>query len=205
MSSYLVALNVVDRPCLVIGSGREAVEKARRLADAGARVTVIGAAPDPTLRAMAEAGVIGLRERSFDLDLDLVEVPFVIVSSLDDVAFNERLRARVTPLGALVCCLDAPTQCDFFHTAQAPCGPLTLAVASNGAAPMLARRLRDELVRQLATPMTVLGDAVISLRRALPKSERRARLAEALDGFSVDLQVKLPRWLAGDSKDPAGH
>lgn len=57
---------------------------------------------------------------------------------------------------------------------------------------MLARRLRDELVRQLDAPMRALGDAVVALRAGSAPGARRAVISKALEGFSIEIRVNLP-------------
>ncbi|HPX42618.1 MAG TPA: NAD(P)-dependent oxidoreductase, partial [Candidatus Hydrogenedentes bacterium] len=41
MTLYPISLNIAGKPCLVAGGGRIALPKARHLAEAGARVTVV--------------------------------------------------------------------------------------------------------------------------------------------------------------------
>lgn len=198
MSALVVALQVKGRRCLVLGGGAEALSKSRRLTDAGARVTVVAPALDAELRDMVERGEIDWAPRDFDPSLDLDARPFVVVSAIEDLSRRVAVRASCAAAGSLLCCVDAPQHCDFFFTAQGDCGPMTLAIASEGKAPLLARVLRDELVRQLDAPLRLLGDALVALRNRCPPAERRARLSKALEGFGVEIRVRLPNALLRD-------
>src|SRR6516225_10095796 len=51
-SFYPVSLDVVGRPCLVVGGGPVAARKARGLADCGASVTVIAPTLGPEMAAL---------------------------------------------------------------------------------------------------------------------------------------------------------
>lgn len=190
MTAFVVALQVQGRRCLVVGGGAEATSKALRLVDAGGEVTVVSREIEAPLELARARGALAWTARGFDPALDLAEPPFVVIST--DETAHEEVRAASKAVGALVCCVDAPRLCDFYLTAQGACGPMTLAVASEGRAPMLARRLKEELVRQLDAPMRALGDAVVALRAGTAPGARRAVISKALEGFSIEIRVNLP-------------
>jgi len=60
---YPVALDLRDRPCLVVGGGPVAEGKVEGLLDAGARVTVVSPALTERLAAWATEGRIAHRQR----------------------------------------------------------------------------------------------------------------------------------------------
>jgi len=196
MTAFVAALVVAGRRCLVLGGDREALEKSRRLSAAGAIVTVVAAEVLPEIEADAARGAVRLERREFDPATDLAPPPFVIVSARIDDAFSAQLHDLARGVGAVLCCVDQPARCDFFHTAQGDAGGLTLAVATDGRAPSVARRLRDDLVAGLDGPLRALVAAVVALRAATPPEARRRRMAEALEGFGVTVTVRLPPWLA---------
>lgn len=193
MSAFVVALQVEGRRCLVLGGGAEAHDKAKKLLAAGAHVTVIAPSLDADLAALVSAGAVPWEARAFDPARDLTPRPALVVAT--EPASHEAVFAACRAAGVLVCCVDAPARCDFFHTAQGDCGPLTLAVASGGQAPALAKALRDQLVAQLEAPLRTLADALVALRAATAPAARRRVMREALEGFSVDVRVSLPAWL----------
>jgi siroheme synthase-like protein len=193
MTAFVVALQVEGRRCLVLGGGAEAHDKAKKLLAAGGVITVIAPLLDAALAALAVEGTVRWEARGFDPARDLAPRPFVVVATVpeDHPTVFEACREA----GVLVCCVDAPARCDFFHTAQGACGPLTLAVASGGQAPSLAKALRDQLVAQLDAPVRALADALVALRAATAPDQRRSVMRAALQGFAVDVRVSLPSWL----------
>lgn len=195
MSAFVVALQVRGRRCLVLGGGAEAHDKAKKLLTAGGEVTVIAPTVDADLAALAAAGRLRWEARAFDLVRDLALRPFVVVAT--EPESHAAVFEACQEAGVLVCCVDAPSRCDFFHTAQGGCGPLTLAVASGGQAPALARALRDQLVAQLDAPIRALAGALVALRAETPPDQRRGAMRAALEGFVVDVRVTLPSWLSG--------
>lgn len=198
MTAFLASLVVRDRACLVVGGDAEAAEKSARLAAAGGRVTVLAPEVVDGLRELHARGVVRWLPRGFDAALDLSPPPFVVISTILDDGFSADLQGRARAVGAIVCCVDQPARCDFFHTAQGDVGGITLGFASDGRAPALAKRLRDELVAALDGPLRPLVAGLVTLRAATPRDARRARMAEALRGFGIEVRVTLPPWVRGD-------
>ena len=62
---FQVSIDVKGRPCLVLGGDDEAAEKAQRLLEAGAKVTVIHPTLNDTLRRLTASGKIIHRVRTF--------------------------------------------------------------------------------------------------------------------------------------------
>ena len=68
---YPVALDLRDRPCLVVGGGPVAESKVEGLLDAGARVTVVSPALTERLASWATEGRIAHRRHEYgESDLD---------------------------------------------------------------------------------------------------------------------------------------
>src|SRR5690606_30786049 len=66
---FLVALDLTDRRCLVVGRSPEAARRATALLEAGAQVTVVGESPCPELEALAHRGDIELRSEEHTSEL----------------------------------------------------------------------------------------------------------------------------------------
>lgn len=122
---------------MVVGEGPVAEDRAARLRDAGAEITVTA----------AQAYEAGLCRGAF----------LVFVCTEQRV---EEMAADARHAGALVTCHDRPELSDFAMPALARVGPVTLAIATDGRAPALARRLREELGRLLAEAGPELAELV---------------------------------------------
>src|SRR5882724_8502537 len=107
---YPVALDLRNRPCLVIGGGSVAEAKVEGLLDAGARVTVVSPTLSERLASWAIAGRITHRQREYDSsDLDRQQLVFSATDSRDvtqTVAADARLR------GLWMNAADDPTYCN---------------------------------------------------------------------------------------------
>lgn len=201
MKTFLAGLVVSGRRCVVLGGDREALDKSRRLAAAGATLVVVAPSLEPGFEALQAAYPITHVAREPDLDLDLAAEPFLVVSTAIDPERSAALYARSLRERFLLSCIDQPEFSTFSNLAVAEVGVVQLGLGSQGSAPALLRRLRDDLAAGLGDGFADFSQYLAALRVVTPPRRRRAVLAEALGGFSVSLRVRLPegwrdRWEA---------
>ena len=177
--SFLLALQLSGKPCLVIGSGSEAARRARDLATAGALVTVVALTPCPELEHLAAGESIALERR--DLDLADLDGRWLVVLADRDPTLLEQVGPRCSALRIFFCAVDQPGHSSFHHVALARSGRLSVAVSTDGAAPALAKRFRDELERALGqADAASFTEHLAELRaRTQPKTRGREHGAEA--------------------------
>jgi uroporphyrin-III C-methyltransferase/precorrin-2 dehydrogenase/sirohydrochlorin ferrochelatase len=159
--SYPVTLQLQGRPCTVLGGGPLAVEKARGLIGAGARVTVVTANPDPALETLAAGGAIQLIPRDYTPG-DLAG-SFLAIDASADEDTNRHSFAEAEERGVLINIVDRPERCHFHAPALVRRGPLNVAVSTGGESPFLAGALRARLERIVGEewgPFTVLVGGV---------------------------------------------
>ncbi len=194
MSSFVVALSVEGRSCVVIGGDGEALRRAERLHACGARVTVVWPEVCDALATWLRVTASRWEARA-PVEGELTERPFVAVSTPRDEALSRWLSALAAREGVLLCCVDQPAFSTYAHVATAEVGALTIGVSSGGAAPALVSRLRDALAAGLNDDFADFTRALAELRARTPPERRRAALDEALEGLRVELRVSLPeRW-----------
>jgi precorrin-2 dehydrogenase/sirohydrochlorin ferrochelatase len=182
MRYLAVFLKFDGRPCVVVGGGDAAERKARALLEAGARVTLIGAALTATLGAMAKAGTIAHRCRDFQpADLDGAALVYV---ATDDLTLSAAVAAEARRRAIPVNVADAPELCSFIAPAVVQRGALQIAISTSGASPALARRLRAELENRFGPEygpaLEIMRAARCLLREREPDAKARARRLNAL-------------------------
>lgn len=205
MRTLPIGLDVNQRSALVVGTSAEVISKIDRLLDAGARVTVI-AADDPgeAITARAAAGRITLLRREVE-DADLEGHAIVFVAPFTTPAQEVRARrwhAEATRAGRLLSVIDRPeaSTCVSFAIARTP--GLTLTIGTEGVSPGLARRVREDLEALFADPrFSRFVASLAALRQRLPRGERAARMAAAVEGFAIEASLRFPAWLH-DKDDP---
>jgi siroheme synthase-like protein len=180
---YPVTLEVRGRKAVVIGRDAVIHGKADALLEAGADVTVIAEGPEGLLAELEKAGATVLRRRYRPGDL---EGAFVCVASSEDASEREAIHREGRSRSVLVNVMDDIPHCDFAAPAVVRRGDLTIAIATGGRSPALARRLRIELSEQFGPEWKDLIDLLGEIRTEtladLPDlHERSRRWKQALD------------------------
>jgi siroheme synthase-like protein len=175
---YPVNLALVDRKCVVVGGGTEAAQRAGNLLEAGARVLVVGDEPTPGLESLSSERLCVERRAPIEADLDDA---WLVVQSSRDSALAQRLLGWCEARRIFFCAVDQPEACSYSHLALIRAGSLTVAIGTEGRAPALGRRLREELARILLEAGAAEEvERIAELRAATPSSERRAVLNRAV-------------------------
>lgn len=159
---FPVFIDLKGRRCLVVGGGRVAERKVRRLVEAGARVTVVAKIASERLRRLARLKKVRLRTRDFS-PADLRGV-FLMVCATDDARAQARIAAAAKKKNVLANVVDAPALCDFFLPAVARRGQLQIAVSTGGSSPAIAKRIARELKRRYGREYADLLSMMRSLR-----------------------------------------
>jgi uroporphyrin-III C-methyltransferase/precorrin-2 dehydrogenase/sirohydrochlorin ferrochelatase len=149
------------RRVLVVGGGAVAGRKARLLLEAGADVTVVALDFDPSLAELANSSPFPQgRERSAvrpgegNGGLTLIHDAFrsdhfdgavLAVAATDDPAVNAAVAAAGRERNVLVNVVDVAELSSFIVPAIVDRSPLVIAVSSGGAAPVLARFVRERI------------------------------------------------------------
>lgn len=84
-----------------------------------------------------------------DYRTDMCAGMFLVIAQSGNPELDRRVTADAAAAGALRYAHDQPEVSDFAFPALVRRGPVTLAISTDGAAPALARRLREELARLL--------------------------------------------------------
>ena len=141
---YPVMLDLRGRPATVVGGDAAAAEKAAGLAAAGAAVTVQSHAFCDDLEAMAARGEVTLRRKAYASG-DLAGAFIVVAAVTYDQPLVEAVWAETQARGQLTNIVDVPARCNFIVPSILRRDQLTIAVSTEGAAPGLAKRIRQRL------------------------------------------------------------
>jgi uroporphyrin-III C-methyltransferase/precorrin-2 dehydrogenase/sirohydrochlorin ferrochelatase len=190
-------MSLRGRPVVVVGGGEVALRKVEGLLAEGARVTVIAPAVAPGLEALVGQGAVELRRRRHRRG-DLAGFALVFAATADR-RVNARVSAEAGRAGLFVNVADDPELCSFHLPARVRRGSLQIAVATDGAAPFAARRLRQVLERRFGPEWGEWMEAAARVREAvralgLPRAEAERR-HDAFFAASVDvdrLRARVP-------------
>ena len=175
---YPLNLVLDDRKCLVVGGGPEAARRAGNLLEAGARVLLVGEEETPGLELLRSARLRAEQRAFVEDDLDGA---WLVVQATQDAALARELKAHCDARRIFFCAVDQPQFSSYSHLALARAGALTLAIGTEGRAPALGRRLREELIRILSEANAAEEvERIARLRDSTPVAERRAVLEQAV-------------------------
>jgi precorrin-2 dehydrogenase/sirohydrochlorin ferrochelatase len=164
-SYYPIALDLSDKPCLLVGGGVIADGKLDALLAAGARLTVVSPDVSPRIATFAAEGRITLHRRHYE-SRDVSEM-FLVIAATDDRAANARVAADGRAAGALVNAVDDIPNCDFFAVALVRRGDLQIAISTNGRSPAFARWMRERLDATVPVEYSELLDILGNVRQEL--------------------------------------
>ncbi len=132
----------------MVGAGRVAERKVRALLACGARVRVVSPEASKGLMTLHRKKKIDLSERAYRPS-DLKGAALVFAAT-DDLQTNRRVSSDAQSRHIPVNVADNPDLCDFIVPSVVKEGPIVLAISTSGTAPMLARRIREEIEKQLS-------------------------------------------------------
>jgi precorrin-2 dehydrogenase / sirohydrochlorin ferrochelatase len=190
---YPLSLDLEGRRCLVVGGGNEARLRIANLLDAGAEVLVIASEELPGLDELPTSRLRIERRAYREADLDDV---WLVVQVTMDAALATTIAAHCAARRLFFCAVDQPENSSYSHLALTRAGSLTLAVGTEGRAPALGRKLREELARLLAEANAAEEvEALAALREQTPREARREVLSRAVADvcFTGSLCFRKPK------------
>jgi precorrin-2 dehydrogenase/sirohydrochlorin ferrochelatase len=195
---YPMFLDLSRRSVVVVGDGVAVERKAAAFLHYGADVTVISPEATDLLRQMEADGLIGLEPREYRRG-DLEGVALVVCAGASADVSRE-VYADADARGCPVNVGGAPELCNYLIPTSLRRGPLQIAISTSGAAPSVAKRLRDEIKagygEEWGTYVTLLGSIrALAYDRIPDPAERDDVLAEVA---AADL---LSRIAAGEELD----
>ncbi len=143
MKHFPVFLDLKDRSCLVIGGGSVASRKVKNLLNANAQVIVISPDINDNLSALEKDSKIIWIKREVE-NTDIARA-FLVVAATDNKAVNAQIAELANNANTLVNVADDASLCSFIFPSVLDRSPVTIAVSTGGASPVLARQLRMKL------------------------------------------------------------
>ena len=199
MGYYPVLLDLAGRRCVMIGGGPVAERRVDGLVAAGAHVTVISPRVTRPLAALAAEGRIDHEPRGYrEGDLAGADLAFVATDAGD---VNAAVAREARERGLWINAADDPARCTFILPALVRRGDLTVAVATGGSSPALARAIREELETYLTDDYTTLASIAAEARREL----RAAGRPVTADAWRRALGPEVRRLIVERGRDDAKH
>ena len=173
MDYFPAFLDLQDRRCLVVGGGDIALRKVRLLSSAGARLTVVAPDIGAALADFAAQTELRIVRREF-VPSDVMG-NWLVVSATGIPAIEREVFRHASDAGIFCNGVDDLANCSYITPAIVDRSPIVVAISSGGAAPVLARKIREQIELLLPAGMSQLA----SLARAW-RERVGARLGDLL-------------------------
>jgi uroporphyrin-III C-methyltransferase/precorrin-2 dehydrogenase/sirohydrochlorin ferrochelatase len=155
MQHFPIFLDLKSQLIIVSGGGEAALAKLRLLFKTEAEIKVFALHPSPELRQAAAAGQIALHLRALAKG-DATGARLVYCAN-EDAAEDARVAEIARAEGALVNIVDDLHGSDFITPAIVDRSPVTIAIGTEGAAPVLARAIKADLEERLPNAIGLLA------------------------------------------------
>lgn len=174
MRHFPIFLDLRGQRVVVSGAGAVAVAKLQLLLKTEADVGVYGNNPDQRVRGWADEGRITLTYRAIKSD-DVIDARLLYAAN-GDAEEDARVAAIGRSNGCLVNIVDNLEDSHFITPAIVDRDPVTIAIGTEGAAPVLARQIKAANEEQLQRDLGVLARLAKEFRpqaEALPYGKHR--------------------------------
>ncbi len=164
---YPIFLDLSGRRCVVVGGGKVAGRKARKLLQARARVVVIS----PQIEAELESVAVEVHRRPYrEGDLEGAYLAFAATNARE---VNAAVAREAKDRGVPVNVADSPSEGDFALPSTLRRGRLQVAISTGGASPTLARRIRGELEEAFGPEWAGIVERLNAARRSGEEGDER--------------------------------
>lgn len=170
MNPYLIALNLEDKPCLVVGAGTVATRKVTGLLATGAIISVISPNLGETLANYAKQSKIIWINQPYSRDILKQMTPFLVIASTDNHLLNLQITSDAQAIGAMVNNVSAPKKSDFHNLAMIQQRNVQVGVSSGGSSPALISYLKEEIERVVDNSIGLLSLWLGNLRPIVANS-----------------------------------
>lgn len=201
MKHLPIFFDVRQRPCLVVGGGEVAARKVETLLRAGAEITVVAPTLSAPLIERRDAGTVNHLAENFDAAH--LQDRVLVVAATDDHAINLRVSELARQHNIPVNVVDRPDLCTFIFPSIIERDPVTIAVSTGGAAPVLARLLRARLETLIPASYGRLAQLAARFRDAVKK--RYPKMAERRRFWEETLQGPVAEMIYAGRDEAAAH
>ena len=198
MRHFPIFLDTAGRRIVLSGGGEAALAKLRLLLKTEARIAVY--APDPAPEIVQWAGEARLTLHFRGLRADDLRGAALVYAADEDSGADARTATLAREAGVALNVVDNLEASDFITPAMVDRAPLTVAIGTEGTAPVLARAIKADLEARLSPRLGALARAAAAFRdraETLPRGRaRRDFWRDWFFGRDEDAEARLSRHLA---------
>lgn len=183
MSYFPFFMNIEGKRGLVIGGGKTALFKVKKLLSFGADLEVIAIDILEEIKELEAEGKLCVKVHSFS-EADLVPIPFFVIVALEDKGENHKIAHWCRKRGILVNVVDEREYCDFYFPSLVTRGNCSIGISTSGASPAIAGLLREQIEQIVPEQMEEFLDWIEKkrpeLKEKFPTEKARTQVIRAL-------------------------
>jgi uroporphyrin-III C-methyltransferase/precorrin-2 dehydrogenase/sirohydrochlorin ferrochelatase len=187
MQTLPIFAKLRGRRCLVVGGGPVAARRVEQLLGAGARVAVVAPELGERIAGWAAEGRIEAIPGRFEASL--IGDCWLVVGATSDHDVNREVAAAAEAARKLCNIVDEPELCSFIMPAIVDRDPVTIAISSAGASPVLSRWIKGLIEETLPNRIGALAALAGRFRdrahAALPEIDDRRRFWQSIFSSEV--------------------
>ena len=163
LKTYPISYLVEGQSCLVVGGGEIAARKAKQLCRSGAEVTIIALEIVDSILDLQSECKLQIEQREF-IDEDIKDVSIVIAATNDE-ALNLHIGQLAMDMKCLVNVVNQPEAGNFIVPSVVNRDPVSIAISTSGASPVLARLLRARIETMIPASFGKLAGLIADYRQ----------------------------------------
>ncbi len=179
---FPIFMRLAGREVLVVGGGEIAARKVRLLLKGGPRIHLVAERLCEELQHRVQLGEISWDQGQFDAGC--FGAPVLVIAATDNPGVNRQVASIARSRGVPANVVDDAGSSTAIMPAIVDRSPIVVALSSGGTAPVLARRLRDQIEKMLPAGYGRLARLAGGLRKhvseRLPEPARRLRFWEGI-------------------------
>ena len=175
MGYFPFFIDIENKKCLIVGGGKVAFRKIKKLMPYGPVINVVAEDICPEILSI-EYSALNIEKRKFDFsDIDGV---FFVITATDDEKLNFDISKYCQERGILINAVDSRDNCGFIFPSLYKKGDLSIGISTGGASPNLAAHCRNILEKNLPSDMESIVSFLSSIRPLakdrIPDSRKRS-------------------------------
>lgn len=189
MSYFPFFMNIEGKRVLIVGGGKSALFKIKKLLPFRVKLEVISNDVLAEIKELKEEGKLCVKLHSFVED-DLTPPPFFVIVALEEKEEKRKIAHWCREKGILVNVVDEPELCDFYFPSLITKGKCSIGISTSGTSPAIAGLLREQIEQvvpeQLEEFLDWLEEKRPELKEKFPTEKARKQVIRALYLACVD-------------------
>ncbi len=183
MSYFPFFMNIEGKRGLVVGGGKTALFKIKKLLPFQANLEVIAVEVLDEIKKLELEGKLCIKYHIFS-EADLVPIPLFVIVALESREESHKIAILCREKGILVNVVDEPEYCDFYFPSLVTRGKCSIGISTSGASPAIAGLLREQIEQIIPNNMEEimdwLGKKRSQLKEQFPTEKVRRTVLQSL-------------------------